>query len=77
MATTDHPITTPPGLRRIGLDPAPVNLFLHAGWWQAACPSCGHVLCEGRRQDRVERKAARTSCPICQAGSALAPGRPQ
>jgi hypothetical protein len=25
----------------------------------------GMALAEGRRQDRVERKAARRSCPIC------------
>jgi hypothetical protein len=66
MATKHHPITTPPGLNRVGLDPAPEpNLFLHAGWWQAACPSCGPVLVEGRNQAKVERKAARTSCPVC------------
>jgi hypothetical protein len=45
--------------------PAPVNLFLVAGWWQAACPTCGHVLVEGRRLARVEREAARTACPVC------------
>lgn len=55
-----------PGLRRVGLDPQPEpNLHLHAGWWQAACPTCGYVMVEGRRQSRVERKAARTSCPVC------------
>jgi hypothetical protein len=59
------PIIVPPGLRQVGLDAAPVNLFLHAGWWQAACPTCGSVLVEGRRQSRVERRASRTSCPIC------------
>jgi hypothetical protein len=65
MATTDHPITTPPGRRRVGLDQPAPNLFLHAGRWQAACPNCGYVLMEGRTQARVEGKAARTSCPIC------------
>jgi hypothetical protein len=54
-----------PGLTQVGLDPAPVNLFLHAGIWQAACPSCGHVLVEGRSQARVERQATRASCPVC------------
>jgi hypothetical protein len=56
-----------PGLRRVGLDdphPQP-NLHLHAGWWQASCPACGYVMVEGRRQAQVERKAARTSCPVC------------
>ena len=66
MATKNHPITTPAGLRRVGLDPEPVNLFLVAGWWQAACPSCGHVLAEARSQAKVERQARRASCPICQ-----------
>lgn len=66
MAQRQSPITTPAGLRRVGLDPQPEpNLFLVAGWWQAACPVCGHVLAEGRRQARVERKAARATCPIC------------
>jgi len=65
MATTHPPITTPPGLRRVGLDQPSPNLFLVAGWWQAACPSCGHVLVEGRSQARVERKATRATCPVC------------
>jgi len=55
-----------PGLRRVGLDqPQPANLHLHAGWWQANCPTCGYVMAEGRTQAKVERKAARTSCPVC------------
>jgi hypothetical protein len=66
MASTHHPITTPPGLRRVGLDPQPApNLHLHAGWWQASCPTCGYVMAEGRHQSRVERKATRRSCPVC------------
>ena len=65
MATTDHPITTPPGRRRLGLDQPQTNLFLHAGRWQATCPSCGYVLVQDWSQDKVERKAARTSCPVC------------
>jgi hypothetical protein len=63
-----HPITVSPGLRQIGLDQPPQpepNLFLHAGWWQAACPSCGCVLVEGRSQAKVERKAKRAACPVC------------
>lgn len=68
MATTHHPIVVPPSLRRVGVEqpsaPEP-NLFLHAGWWQAACPGCGCVLVEGRSQAKVERQAKRTSCPVC------------
>jgi hypothetical protein len=59
------PITTPPGLRRVGLEQPEPNLFLVAGWWQAACPSCGHVLVEARSQVKVERQARRVSCPVC------------
>ena len=65
MATTDHSITSPPGRRRVGLDQPQPNLFLHAGRWQAACPSCGYVLVEDRSQAKVEGKAARISCPVC------------
>jgi hypothetical protein len=64
MATTDHPITTPPGRRRVGLDQPQPNRFLHPGRWQAACPTCGSVLVEGRSQAKVEGKAARTSRPV-------------
>ena len=61
-----------PGLRRVGLDdPEPTfNLHLDCGVWRASCPTCGFELAEGRHQDRVERKAARRSCPICQAQTA-------
>jgi hypothetical protein len=31
----------------------------------ASCPRRGCQLAEGPHQDRVERKAARRSCPIC------------
>jgi hypothetical protein len=56
-----------PGLRRVGLDPQQPepNLFLVAGWWQAACPSCGFTLVEGRRQSKVERQARGVACPVC------------
>ena len=65
MATTHHPITAPPGLCQVGLDrPAP-NLHLHADCWQASCPTCGYVMVKGRTQATVERKATRTSCPVC------------
>jgi hypothetical protein len=60
-----RPITTPPGLHRVGLERPEPNLFLVAGVWQAACPSCGCVIAEGRSQARVERQAARASCPVC------------
>ena len=62
-----------PGLRRVGLDPAPeLNLFLVAGWWQAACASCGHVLVEGRSQAKVERRSRGVFCPICTPGGEAA-----
>jgi hypothetical protein len=62
------PIRVSPDLHRPGLDPAPVrppNLFFIASRWTANCPTCGFQLAEGNRQSRVERKAARTSCPVC------------
>ena len=66
MATKHHPITTPPGFHRVGLDPArPPALHLDCGVWRASCPGCGYELAEGKRQDRVERKGARRSCPVC------------
>ena len=40
-------------------------LHLIRGRWIASCPRCGCELAEGWRQDRVERKAARRSCPVC------------
>ena len=65
MAKTDHLIPVP-GLTRVGLDPVqPAALHLDCGIWRASCPGCGYELAEGRHQDRVERKAARRSCPIC------------
>jgi hypothetical protein len=60
MASTDHPITTPPGR---GRQPQP-NRLLHPGRWPATCPSGGDVLVQGWCQDRVEPTAAPTSCPI-------------
>ena len=41
------------------------GLHLLDDWWIANCTTCGFVLAEGRRQDRVERKAARRLCPVC------------
>jgi hypothetical protein len=55
-------------LDRPGLDPAPVrpaHLHLIRGRWIASCPRCGCELASGWRQDRVEGKAARRSCPVC------------
>jgi hypothetical protein len=40
-------------------------LHLLGGIWVSSCPGCGFELAEGRHQGRVERKAARRSCPIC------------
>jgi len=54
------------GLTRVGLDPDPAfALHLDCGIWRASCTGCGFELAEGRRQDRVERKAARRRCPAC------------
>jgi hypothetical protein len=58
MATTDHPTRPEP------------NLFLHAGIWQACCPSCGHILVESGWQQVAERRARRVTCPICRGGNA-------
>jgi hypothetical protein len=68
MATTHHPIPISAFLDRPGLDP--FALHLDCGIWRASCTGCGFEVAEGRRQDRVERKAARRSCPICQAQTA-------
>jgi hypothetical protein len=38
---------------------------LLSGRWIASCPTCDRQLTEGSRQDRVERKAARRSYPVC------------
>ena len=68
MAQQHHPIPVSPFLDRPGLDPAPVPpaLHLHGGsLWVASCPTCGLELARARTQQRVERKAARRSCPIC------------
>jgi hypothetical protein len=69
MAQQHHPtIVIPIGRRRVGIDPEPAfALHLDCGTWRASCPTCGYELAEGRRQDRVEHRAARRSCPICQA----------
>ena len=57
-----------PDLHQPGLDPTPPKpsaLHLLDDWWIASCATCGFTLAEGRRQDRVERKAARRLCPVC------------
>jgi hypothetical protein len=67
MAQQHHPtIVVPLGRRRVGLDnPDRFALHLDCGIWRASCTGCGFELAEGRTQQRVERKAARRSCPIC------------
>jgi hypothetical protein len=68
MAKSDSHTTVSPFLDRPGLDPAPTlpaNLHLVDGVWFASCPTCMFQLCHGRRQDRVERRARRITCPVC------------
>jgi hypothetical protein len=63
---TRYPVS--PFLDRPGLDPTAIllpALHLIDGRWIASCPTCGCILAEGGRQDRVEHKAARRSCPVC------------
>ena len=43
----------------------PPALHLLAGRWVASCSSCGFQLASARSQARCERRAARTSCPVC------------
>jgi hypothetical protein len=43
-------------------DPA---LHLLDGLWVASCPTCGFELATARTQPRVERRAARRTCPVC------------
>ena len=60
------PIVVPLSRRRVGLsNPQPFALHLDCGVWRASCPGCGYELAEGRRQDKVERKARTRTCPIC------------
>jgi hypothetical protein len=59
-------IVVPLGHHRVGIDPAPSTaLHLDCGVWRASCTGCGYELAEGRRQHKVERKAARATCPVC------------
>ncbi len=43
----------------------PPALHLLAGQWVASCPACGFQLSQARSQARAERRAARTTCPVC------------
>jgi hypothetical protein len=47
------------------LDSQPPALHLLAGLWVASCPTCGFQLAQARSQARAERRAARTTCPVC------------
>lgn len=59
MATSNPIRTDRPGLA----------LHLLDGRWTASCPTCGYTLASARTQARVERKATRRPCPVCdQAG---------
>jgi hypothetical protein len=61
-----RPITVPTGRRQVGIDQGPATaMHLDCGIWRASCTGCGYELAEGRRQPRVERKAARRTCPVC------------
>jgi hypothetical protein len=46
-------------------DERPPALHLLAGQWVASCPTCGFQLASAQSQARVERRAARMSCPVC------------
>jgi hypothetical protein len=40
-------------------------LHLLHGLWVASCPACGFQLATAHSQARCERRAARTTCPVC------------
>jgi hypothetical protein len=46
-------------------DGRPAALHLLAGLWVASCPTCGFQLASAQSQARAERRAARTTCPVC------------
>ena len=46
-------------------DARPPALHLLAGLWVASCPTCGFQLAQAQSQARAERRAARTTCPVC------------
>jgi hypothetical protein len=65
-----QPDTTIPGPEDHGAAPdGQAALHLLAGWWVASCPACGFQLASARSQARCERRAARTSCPVCVEGA--------
>ena len=74
MVQQHHPIPVSPFLDRPGLDVdhPPANLHLLDGLWFASCPTCMFQLCHGRTQKRVERRAARILCPVCNLGGEAA-----
>ena len=47
------------------LDDEQPALHLLAGLWVASCPACGFQLASAHSQARCERRAARTTCPVC------------
>jgi hypothetical protein len=57
MPTPDHPT--------LFTDHSEHALHMLAGWWTASCAVCGYVVASDKRQDRCERKARRTPCPVC------------
>jgi hypothetical protein len=69
-AITHHqcdPDTAVPGPEDRGAPDAeqPAALHLLAGQWVASCPTCGFQLASAQSQARAERRAARTTCPVC------------
>jgi hypothetical protein len=56
--------------RGLAVDHQQPALHLLAGRWVASWPACGFQLASARSQARCERKAARTSCPVCVEGAA-------
>jgi hypothetical protein len=46
-------------------DYPPHQLHMLAGWWTASCAVCGYTVASDKRQDRCEREARHTPCPVC------------
>jgi hypothetical protein len=59
MDSTDLPTLT------LFDDHPPHQLHMLAGWWAASCAVCGYTVASDKRQDRCERQARRTPCPVC------------
>jgi hypothetical protein len=59
MDSTDHPTLT------LFTDHPEHQLHMLAGWWTASCAVCGYTVVSGQHQERVERKARRIACPVC------------